>query len=105
MVDEAFADESIQLTSAFYAEHSQDAYFLAVLASLRDGADDVATCRAGVEALVPQEPIEFQTLERIEKPSIVRLAPNCRLVLGRAPDRHSVGAITGPGQRAQPTPS
>lgn len=42
VVDEAFADESVQLTSAFYAEHSEDAYFLAVLASLRDGADDIA---------------------------------------------------------------
>ena len=65
VVDEAFANEVILLTPAFYATHAEDAYFLVVQASLHEGPRDLASFRAGVEALVPEEAIEFQTLPRI----------------------------------------
>jgi len=65
VVDEAFADEAIVLTTAFYDAHAADAYFLAVLVTLRAGAADLPAFRTSVEALAPGEPIEFQTLDRI----------------------------------------
>lgn len=65
VVDEAFADDAIVLTSAFYEQHANDAYFISLHATLRDGASGVPSFRAGVEALAPAEPIEFQTLTRI----------------------------------------
>ena len=65
VVDEAFANEVLLLTPAFYASRAEDASFIAVQVSLGDGADDLASFRAGVEALAPGEAIEFQTLARI----------------------------------------
>ena len=65
VVDEAFANEVLLLTPAFYDAYAEDAYFVGVLVTLRGGANDLAAFRAGVEALAPGEAIEFQTLVRI----------------------------------------
>ena len=67
VVDEAFADESIQLDVGVLRRALPRRL---LPGSARDAARRCrrrCRFRAEVEALVPQEPIEFQTLERIEE--------------------------------------
>lgn len=58
--DEAFAYGHLYLTPAFARAHELEPFFFALAVNLRPGAD-LATFREAVQALAPEEAIEFKT--------------------------------------------
>lgn len=65
VVDESFGDGSVVVTPGFWAHYDEpSAGFLGYAVRLRDGAS-VDEFRRGVEALVPDETVAFQTADAI----------------------------------------
>lgn len=65
VVDEGFALPRLLLSAAFREAHPEASVaFWGALVRLRHGSADLPAFRRSVEALVPEEPIAFQSLER-----------------------------------------
>ncbi|MGH8986853.1 MAG: FtsX-like permease family protein [Acidimicrobiia bacterium] len=81
VVDEGFEQPFIAVTPAFYERHpDSEVGFWAGMARLEKGAADEAVLREAVEALAPDETIEFQsssrvaeTVDRAVRPYVVAL--------------------------------